>query len=548
VPHPSPDGKNFVFLAFDTSGQPSLWIRPVNSQMARQLPGTENAQQVFWSADGKWIGFYAEEKLKKISPSGGNPQTLAMASRITNPPAWNGRGDIITAAGNRTPLYWIRESGGAPQQLTHLDLSRAENSHRYPAFLADGRRFRFIARSSQRENNALYIGSLDSGETRRLMPVQSNVTYLPPREGQSGTLLFVQDGTLMARVFDGEKVTGDPTAIVENVEYNGPSVYGAFAVSSNREVLIFRPATPGPRQFRWFDRRGNALGFLGPPGDFLQPRISPDEARVLFSRPDEQTGNRDIWSMEISRGVAARLTTNPANDWFPVWAPDGRSILFASDRAGGAANISFLKSSLEPGGGEAPLFDSHGSEAVPQDWSEDGKWIALGSMASSDIWILPTSGARTAFAFLATPFREAGARFSPDSKWIAYTSNESGRFEVYVRPFSGGPPTPTGKIQISSHGGDYPVWQRDGQELFFIGGDLKLYSVKTSEFGRGVPPEAVALFSPCRDTALAGLPMRGTSWEYGYDVSPDGQRFLINCRTLGPGRFDVMLNWADVSK
>jgi Tol biopolymer transport system component len=294
----------------------------------------------------------------------------------------------------------------------------------------------------------------------------------------------------------------------------------------------------------WFDRKGNALGTLGAPGDYTQPRISPDGARVLFSRPDEVTGNRDIWYLETSRGAPARLTTDPANDWWPVWSPEGRSIAFASDRGGGRTHLPYLKNSLDPGIGETPFFG--GSEAYISDWSRDGRWVALvrgGSDDLDDIWVASAAGGQTPFAYLVTPFVESLPRFSPDSKWIAYVSNESGRYEVYVRPFSAGP-APTGdKILISSNGADFPVWQRDGKELFFILGDLKLYSVKTADFGRGAAPQPSLLFTPCKSTALAGLPMRATSWLHPYDVSPDGQRFLINCSTLGPGRFDVLLNW-----
>jgi eukaryotic-like serine/threonine-protein kinase len=551
TPLPSPDGQTFVFLASNASGRRSLWVRPLNSQAARQLPGTEDAEQPFWSADGRWIGFYAQGKLKKVTASEGVPQTITeiqgIARGLANSAAWSETGDIICVLSNRGPLFHVRESGGTAQPLTRLDASRAENSHRYPVILPDGRHFLFVARSGQRENNALYLGSFDSRETRRLISVQSNVSYIAPRDGGSAALLHVRDGNLVAQFFDGEKVTGEPATVVANVEFNSPSVYGAFAVSTNGEVLIFRPATSGRTQFTWFDRKGDALGALGPPGNYTQPRISPDGARVLFSRPDQETGNRDVWLLETSRGVAARLTTHPANDWWPAWSPDGRNIAFASDREGRWAHLPYLKKSLDPGSGETPFID--GPEAYLSDWSRDGRWIALvRGEAVDDIWVASASAGRTPFAYLATPFVESLPRFSPDSRWIAYVSNESGRYEVYVRPFSGGPAATGDKIVISTNGADFPVWPRDGNELFFIGGDLKLYSVKTADFERGVAPQPSMLFTPCAATALGGLPMRTTPWNFPYDVSSDGQRFLVNCSTLGPGRFDVMLNWADALK
>jgi len=550
TPVPSPDGKNFVFSAFDASGKRSLWLRPLDSESARQLPGTEEATQPFWSPDGRWVGFYAQEKLKKLRLSGGSPETIGevktIATGLASGAVSNGAGDIILSVGNRNPLFRMRESGGPMQQLTRLDTSRSENSHRFPTFLHDGRHFLFVARSNQRENNALYLASLDSGEARRVMSVQSRVAYLPPRDGRSGLLVFIRDGTLVEQTFDGEKPTGEPNPIVENVEYAAASLSGEFAVSSDGSVLILRPASGGRTRLRWFDRDGHDAGSLGPPGDYLQPRISRDGSRVLYTRPDERTGNRDVWYIETARGVASRLTTDPANDWWPVWAPDGQSILFASDRGGGPLLETFLKKSMDPGRVETKLFQFR-DPSIPQDWSRDGKWIAFatnaGSFGSYDLWMATTGGDSAPFPFLATPFAEGNARFSPDGTWIAYTSNETGRDEIYVRPFAGAPAAPTGKIQISSSGGDFAVWQPDGKALFFIGGDLKLHTVNATEFKSDAAPRASPMFAPCEGTMLAGLPLRGTPWEHPYDVSPDG-RFLVNCSTLSPGRFDVMLNWS----
>jgi len=545
TPVPAPSGQNFVFVAFDATGRRSLWVRPLNSQSARQLPGSEDAEQPFWSADGRWIGFYAQGNLKKISPSGDGLQTIAQVRGLGRGATWNQHGDIVFAPDSRLPLYLVRESGGPARVLTSLDASRAENSHRYPVFLPDGRHFLFVARSGQRENNALYLGSVDSQNARRLMMVQSNVSYAPPRDGRVGALLFIRDGALVAQPFDGEHVIGQPSVVVESVDYNAPSIYGAFSVSANGSILIFRPAVSGRTRLTWFDRKGTDIGTVGPPGDYMKPRISPDGSRILYTRPDEQSGNRDVWYLETSRGVAQRLTTNPANDWWPVWAPDGRGILFSSDRLGGTNLVLYSKTSLDPGVGESRLGDL--PNALVEDWSSSGRWIAfIKSTPAADVMILPASGpARTPFLFFGTPFYEASPRFSPDEKWIAYVSNESGRYEVYVRPFAGGPAPETGKIQVSSSGADFPVWAHDGKELFFIGADLKLYSVQTSGFGH---PKPEALFAPCRDTVLAGLPLRGTPWVHPYDVAPDGQRFLINCSMSSPGRFDVMLNWMPALK
>jgi Tol biopolymer transport system component len=546
-PAPSPDGEYFVFMAFDASGNRSLWIRPRESPTARQLPGTEGALQPIWSADGRWIGFYAQGKLKKVSPSGGTPQTIAdvpsISGGVASGAAWNQQGDVIFPMNNRGPLFRVQESGGAPHELTHLDTSRAENSHRFPVFLPDGRHFLFVARSSQRENNALYLASLDSDQTQRIMGVQSNVAYVS--RGRNGFLLYLKDRALQAQHFDGERLTGEPVTVIENLEYGAPSLYGAFASSVDGRVIIFRPETAGPTQFKWFDRKGTALGTLGVPGEYIQPRISPDGTRLAYSRPDEG-GNRDIWYMEISRGVAARLISNQANDWYPSWSPDGSRILFSSDRSNSVNQTVYIKDSLDPASNETALM---GPRGTPTDWSRDGHWIVLyGSGRSGDSGLINVMShpRGPAFSFLETKFAVSSPRISADSKWIAYASNESGPFEVYVRGFAGRPTASSDvKIQVSTNGGDYPVWQSDSKELFFIGADLKLYSVQTADFEQnGAAPQPVALFTPCSDSVAAGLPMRATPWLHPYDISPDGQRFLFNCNTLAPGRFDVMLNWA----
>jgi Tol biopolymer transport system component len=292
---------------------------------------------------------------------------------------------------------------------------------------------------------------------------------------------------------------------------------------------------------------------VGGAGDNVQPRLSPDGTRVLFSRPDEQTGNRDLWWMEISRGLISRLTTNQANDWAPVWSPDTHAILFGSDRAGGPGFAIYQKTSAELGSSETLLyqFPDPSISAHPTDWSRSGAWILFTKdfTLSRDLWTMPTGGDRTPVPLLESSFNQENARFSPDEKWIAYASNESGRYEVFVRPIAAGGMAGSGRIQVSTSGGDFPVWQRDGKELFFIGADLKLYSVDTADYqSPGAAPRPVALFAPCGDTILAGLPVRGTPWDHPYDVFPDGQRFLVNCATSDPSRFNVVLSWAESLK
>ena len=559
TPVPSPDGKTFVFEAVDASGMRSLWLRPLDADTARAIPGTDDGEQPFWFPDGRSVGFYAQGKFRRVNLATGDVQAIGevkgFAAGFASGAVANALGDVIFSAGNRSPLFRVRASDGATLQLTTLDSSRAENSHRFPVFLPDGRHFLFIARSSRSENNALVLGSLDTADIHRLMPVHSNVSYVAARDRRGGRLLYVRDRTLVEQPFDGTSISGEPIAIADNVEYVAPSLLARFGVSANGTVLILRRGGVGRTRLQWFDRKGNSLALLGSPGDYSQPRISPDGSRVLFSQPDPQTGNRDVWCIETSRGAATRVTTHHANDWWPVWSPDGLSILFGTDREGGPLMATYRKTGLEPGSHESKLFDfhgPHGSQAIPQDWSLDGHWIAFqsgaGSSADADLWILPMAGESRPFAFVSTPFAEQSARFSPDGRWIAYVSNESGRYEVYVRPFLGAPSTPGTTIPISTTGGDFVVWPRDGRELFFIGSDLKLYSVSTTDLRAGKPAsQPKPLFTPCPGTSLAGLPMQGSFWDHPYDVSPDGHQFLINCSASNRSRYDVVLNWMDHS-
>jgi Tol biopolymer transport system component len=354
----------------------------------------------------------------------------------------------------------------------------------------------------------------------------------------SSPFVASQDGAyrVVARRFDPDRgPLSEPVTVIESVEYAPASIDASFRVSSDGSAVVIRPVGNNGAQLTWFNRDGGQAGTLGSRGEISQPRLSPDGRHVAFSRPDAQSGNRDVWSLEIGRGILTRLTLNVANDWYPVWSPDGKRLLFASDREGGADPVPFIKMSLEPLSEESRIPGT----GSPFDWSRDGKWISMGS---KDIWIAPTSGERTPFKFLATPFREGDARFSPDGEWIAYSSNESGRTEVYVRPFHGGPASPEGKVQISNQGGDYPVWGPSGQELFFMGEDSDIHVADTRNLGRpgnvGLPSR---LFRPCAETGL--FSKAGEGYEYNFDTR-DGRKFLVNCLVRPSDRFIVLLNWA----
>ena len=541
MPNPSPDGQLLTFIAGDSHGGTLVWIRALDSVQVKPLPGTEGAGgAVIWSPDGRWIGFYADAKLKKISPAGGPAQTIAALPGFQEA-SWGAGGEILYRPTNRAGLFHIPVSGGTPKPATVLNSSLTENSHRGLQFLPDGRRFIFTSRCGQRENNALYIGSLDSIQVKRVMPAQARVSYVPPRSGGPGTLVYYRDGALMAQRFnvDAERLDGEPMPVFDGVSYVPASIQAGFRVSADGRVVIVEQAGANDSRLTWFSRTGANVGTLGPPADYLQPRISPAGDRVAFTKPDPETGNRDIWYTETTRNVTSRLTLHVANDWYPVWSPDGKQLIFGSDRGGTVALPAYLKQSLDAGSSESPVPGVPG--APPIDWSHDGRWVV--SSNDADIWITATTGDHRTFKFLATQFREAGPRFSPDDKWLAYTSNETGRYEVFVRPFAGEPATAEGKIQISNAGGDFPIWGPSNRELFYMSPDFTIYAVNTASLGRsGGAPAPLPLFRVCPGTAPVAPPMVGQTFDGAFDTR-DGQRFLVDCRAQPAGKYLVLMNW-----
>ena len=531
-PVPSPSGDLLVFTGLGSDDRTSLWIRALNSAEAVRLPATEGAEDPVWSPDGRWIAFYADGKLKKISPRGGAPLTIATLSGFQNA-AWGPHGDIIFRPSNREPLFRIRDSGGSPQPLTRLNASLTENSHRYPQFLPDGRRFLFTSRCADRTNNALYLGSLDSPTVTRVMPAQSAVRYVHTA-GNAGAILFYRDGALLQQPFDAEagSPVGEPTVIIDRVGYNAPSIQARFATSAEGRLLIVQSEEPLATRLTWFNRDGAEAGTLGGAAMYYHVRLAPAGDRIAYSAPDPQTGNRDLFSIEIARGITTRLTTHVANDWFPVWSPDGRRLVFGTDREGGADDAAYMKLSMDAGSGESRLV---APPAEPYDWSADGTWIAY--WRANDIYVGRSSGNVEPFPFIKTDAREINPRFSPDGKWIVYNSNESGRMEAYVRPFAGERTEPAGALRVSSNGAEYGAWSPSGQEIFYVTRDSAVFSVDTRQLGRAQTlPPPVRLFSACTRTG-------GITTDNMRVQTNDGQRFLVNCRVEPPGRFTVLMNW-----
>ena len=539
----SPDGRRIAFIAAGAHGAAMIWVRSLDSLAAQALPGTEGVVYLpFWSPDGRSIGFMAQGKLRKVEASGGPPQIICDQPGISLAGSWSREGVIIFSTSNGG-LFRVPQAGGVPSRITTPNESQGEIGHLRPWFLPDGRHFLYVTRTRQPENAAIYLASLDSKERKRLAATQQAGAYAPPAAGsRTGHLLFLRQNTLMAQPLDGTRFepVGEAFPVAEQV--GSYLAMGLFSVSTNG-VLAYRSGdSAGGSQLVWFDRTGKSLGTLGAHNIFNGGlSISPDGKRVAVDQMD-QTGNRDVWVLDVARGVPMRFTFDSAQEVGPVWAPDGRRLLFSSDRAGGINSI--YKKDSSGSGNEELLFKS-GIPMLAYDWSPDGRYLLYGALdpkTRSDLWVLPvaagTAGEGKPAPYVQTPFSENQGQFSPNGRWIAYTSDESGQPEIYVQSFPAG----GGKYQVSTGaGGTQARWRRDGKEMFYIGGDGNLMAVNVKTEGAFEADTPRGLFNP-------RIFFGATNAYFRYDVAKDGQRFLAisvdtGAEGSGPAPITVVVNW-----
>ncbi len=525
----SPDGGHLAFTATDADGKRLLWLRPLDSLVAKSLPGTEDARYPFWSPDSHFIGFFAHDKLKKIDLVGSLVEPLC---NVSGPGirggAWNQAGTIIFTSGAVSePLYRVPAAGGEPTQVAALDRTSGQTAYRFPQFLPDGRRFLYYVRSSRAESRGVYVGSLDGGPPKRITDSDSQAVYAPP-----GWLLFMREGSLMAQQFDANtlELAGQASTVAEQLAFVRDSVEAYFSVSEGG-ALIYRSGGASKTRLIWMDRNGRQIGSPTPSGQYDVPRLSPDEKRVATFRFDPHSKNRDVWLFDLASGRDQRLTFDPASDLFPVWSPDGSAVVFGSDKGGRRG----LYTKQASGVGDEELLWQAERGVVPFDWSADGRFI-LFSMSDQqtklDLWILPLSE-RKPFAFLRSPSNERGGAFSPDSRWVAYVSDETGTDQVYVQSL----PPSGGQWQISTSGGAVPRWRRAGREVFFQSPDNKLMAVEVKA--------SAASFEAGAPKALFEMPPLFVNTTYRYDVSADGQRFLIltSVEESAQTPLTVVTNW-----
>ncbi|MGH9785508.1 MAG: TolB family protein, partial [Terriglobia bacterium] len=493
------------------------------------LPGTDEAQFPFWSPDSRWIAFFAEGKLKKIAAAGGPSQTLCDAAAGTGG-TWNRAGAIVFSPVLRSPLQRVSAAGGQPSPLP------GSADFRTPAFLPDGARYLYLSSAGADGLAGVHIASFDGKPGRRVLADQSLALYAAPRAGERDAhLLFVREGTLMAQPVDPGTLQsrGELFPVAERI--SAGLFAGSWAVSISENGILVYQTGGGSReqQLVWYDRTGKELEKVGAPHRFFGLALSPDEKTVALAR-GEATG-ADLWLYDLARRVETRLTFEPKfRHAEPLFSPDGKRLAFNATPKG-AANL-YLKAT--GAGKDEPLLESGPSKFVT-DWSRDGRFLLYSQLepkTRQDIFVLPLEGDRKPFPFLQTGFHESQAQFSPDGKYVAYASDESGRYEIYVRPF----PSGAGKLRISNAGGQWPRWRRDGGELFYLSPDRKLMAVAMKTSSSGIQPGAPQLlFGADFFSAVTGFNL------FSYAVAENGKRFLarVSAGDTAPAPLTVLDNW-----
>ncbi len=511
----SPDGLRLAFVAKNADGKQMLWIRPLNSVVAQSMSGTDGAIFPFWSPDSRDVAFFAAGKLNKIDASGGPPQALCDAPSGRGG-TWGSNGTIVFSPDTTSGLARVDAAGGSRVAITTLDSGR-ETSHRWPNFLPDGNHFLYFAHGATNADDGIYLAAPDSKERKLLLRNDSNAIYAAP-----GYLLFVRDNTLMAQHFNPRSLAleGEAKPVADHVAVNTDTWRSILTASANGELLYQHGAAGGGSQLVWYDASGKqGEPVLPETAAYSQPRLSPDASKLAFTL--ETNGVADIWVLDLARHTKTRLTFGPQYSNWPVWWPDGKSIVFGN--GGSASGDSLYRQNADGTGSKEKLLETPGIIAIPFSVSPDGRYIAYmrrdpKSNTNFDIWALPMfpdqSGERKPFPVVATNFTDVYPAFSPDGKWLAYVNNETGRFEIYIQPF----PSGAGRWQVSTAGGARPNWRKDGKELYFVfDGQIMAVDVtqKDASLQLGTPH---ALFKATTVTGTSGP----------YTVSADGKKFVMN--------------------
>jgi Tol biopolymer transport system component len=531
----SPDGTKIVFSAGGF-----LWLRSLNEADPRRLDGTQDAVFPFWSPDSRFVGFASDGVLKSLDTSGGSPAIITQAPNLRGA-SWGPDGTIIFSPKTGAGIYMVAVTGGSSSQITQL-VTPQQTTHRWPAFLPDGKHFLYLSANHVDPKSAdteIYLASLDGKMNRPLVHSFSKALYA------SGYLLYLRGTSLTAHPFDPEKLefTGDPITIAENVAEDTAVWGGVFSASQNG-VLAYQAGHITQSELRWYDRQGKILGGLGA-GTYNAPRLSPDGTRLAVDFGDP---SREVWIFDIRRSVKSRLTFGVL-DSSPIWSPDGTRIAYAAVESGfGGLRILEKKSNGE--GQAKPLDESPEYKVptdwspngiVPTDWSPNGRFLLVdnGFNALTQVFVQPLEGDRKPYPFLKSGITERAGHFSPDGRWVAYMSRASGRDEIYVAPFPG----PGGRLQVSSAGGKMPRWRGDGRELFFFAPDDTLMAADLIVSPSKIDVKEVqALFR-------LNVAQEPTDRSGSYDVAADGSRFIINTDSEeAQPPITLVMNWTAAPK
>ena len=506
----SPDGSTIAFTATSSDGKIALWVRPSDSLDARMLPGTEGAIFPFWSPDGNALGFFAENKLKIIDLNNSSAQVLADAP-FGRGGAWGTGGEILYSPNTQVPLMRVNVEGGTPVEATKMDAA-LHTSHRWPFFLPDGKHFLYLAinhDSAKSANNAVYFASLDGRVNRQLFRSESNPIYA------DGFILFARGDQLMTQRFDASSgvLSGASASVVKGIA-NDVSTWHMDASASPSGLLVFGSGGSADWELIWSDRNGKFIGTVADKlTNLFTARLSPRGDRIALQIDNAQS---DVWVQDIARGVRTRLTFGPVANQAPLWSPDGKWITYTSERNG---HTGFYRKHSDGSGDEEVLLEENAEGLIPDDWSRDGKLLIYSRSVGMDweIRALPLEGDRKSYVVVPNAATTITSRphISPNGRWIAYPSAESGASEVYVAAFGGG----QGKWQVSGTGGEQPQWSRDGKELFYVDPTFNVYTVPVTETGSALQFGTPKVMIPSANWSAPSV---------FFDVTPDGKKILLD--------------------